>query len=391
MSKIVFFCIPAHGHTNPTLGVVRELVSQGHQVWYYSYNAFREKIEGAGAVFISCDSFDQELRLSPEEAARLGQDMALSARVLAETTLALDETICRHMKELRPDCIVADSMAIWGKAAALKLGIPFVSSTTTFAFNRDSAKIMKQDRPPLLSLLISMIKAQKQVNRLRKKGYPFRNMLDIISNAPDTHTIVYTSRQFQPAGHTFGDCYSFVGPSIRPVQEPFRKTGDTLVYISMGTVCNDRLPLYRNCVEAFRGSSCQVVISIGDSVDPSLLGPLPSNIQVFPHVDQMAVLQKADVFLSHCGMNSVNESLYFGVPLLMLPQTTEQKGVARRVEQVGAGLFLPDTAPGTIRSAAETLLTEPSFRQKAQNIAQSFRLCSGAKGAAWKILSVCER
>ena len=63
MSKIVFFCIPAHGHTNPTLGVVRELVSRGHQVWYYSYNIMREKIESAGATFISCDDYDMEQKL----------------------------------------------------------------------------------------------------------------------------------------------------------------------------------------------------------------------------------------------------------------------------------------------------------------------------------------
>ncbi len=50
MSKIVFFCIPAHGHTNPTLGVVRELTARGHQVRYYSYESFREKIKEAGAV-----------------------------------------------------------------------------------------------------------------------------------------------------------------------------------------------------------------------------------------------------------------------------------------------------------------------------------------------------
>ena len=52
MSKIVFFCIPAHGHTNPTLGVVKELVNRGHEVWYYSYNTFKEKIEKAGAKYI---------------------------------------------------------------------------------------------------------------------------------------------------------------------------------------------------------------------------------------------------------------------------------------------------------------------------------------------------
>ena len=72
MSKIVFFCIPAHGHTNPTLGVVRELVSRGHQVWYYSYNIMREKIESAGATFVSCDDYDMEQKLTPKDSVRVG-------------------------------------------------------------------------------------------------------------------------------------------------------------------------------------------------------------------------------------------------------------------------------------------------------------------------------
>ena len=77
MAKIVFFCIPAHGHTNPTLGVVRELVSRGHTVRYYSYEPMREKIEAAGAAFIPCDAYDTQLRLSPKEAAKVGSDLVL--------------------------------------------------------------------------------------------------------------------------------------------------------------------------------------------------------------------------------------------------------------------------------------------------------------------------
>ena len=130
MSKIVFFCIPAHGHTNPTLGVVRELVSRGHQVWYYSYHLMREKIESAGATFVPCDDYDMELRLDAKDSARLGKDLAFSAKILVDTTLALDDRVCREMETLKPDCIVADSMALWGKAVAQKLSIPFVSSTT---------------------------------------------------------------------------------------------------------------------------------------------------------------------------------------------------------------------------------------------------------------------
>ena len=121
MSKIVFFCIPAHGHTNPTLGVVRELISRGHQVFYYSYNMMRDKIESTGAVFVSCDEYDQEQRLDAKDGARIGKDLAFSTQILVDTTLALDDAVCEHMKELNPDCIVADSMAVWGKAVALKL------------------------------------------------------------------------------------------------------------------------------------------------------------------------------------------------------------------------------------------------------------------------------
>ncbi|MBQ5799543.1 MAG: glucosyltransferase, partial [Oscillospiraceae bacterium] len=89
MSNIVFFCIPAHGHTNPTLGVVRELVSRGHQVRYYSYNMMREKIEAAGATFVSCDAYDTEQKLGAKDAARMGKDLAFSTKVLVDTTLAL--------------------------------------------------------------------------------------------------------------------------------------------------------------------------------------------------------------------------------------------------------------------------------------------------------------
>ena len=94
MSKIVFFCIPAHGHTNPTLGVVRELVSRGHTVWYYSYNQMKDKIESAGARFISCDDYDMEQKLSPKDGARIGKDLAFSTQIIVETTLALDDRIC---------------------------------------------------------------------------------------------------------------------------------------------------------------------------------------------------------------------------------------------------------------------------------------------------------
>lgn len=389
MSKIVFFCIPAHGHTNPTLGVVRELISRGHEVWYYSYQPMREKIESTGAKYVSCDAYDTEQKLTPKDAARVGKDLAFSTKILVDTTLALDDMVCRDMQQLKPDCIVADSMAVWGKAIAMKLGIPFVSSTTTFAFNKYSAQIMKQSPGQIFSMIFSMPKIQKDLKRLQEKGYPIKNILDIIQNDDNTHTVVYTSPEFQPCAETFSDKYAFVGPSIRPVKDKISKTRDKLIYISMGTVNNDMLPFYKKCIDVFADTEYQVILSVGNLVSMEEFGRLPENIEVHAHVDQIAVLQKADVFVSHCGMNSVNESLYFCVPLVMLPQTSEQGGVAERVRQLGAGVKLDKMDARNVRKAVQQVLADASYKEKAREISAGFQKCAGAKGAADKILQVC--
>jgi UDP:flavonoid glycosyltransferase YjiC (YdhE family) len=121
MSKIVFFNIPAQGHTNPTLGVVRELIARGNEVYYYSYEMMREKIQGTGATFIPCDEYDQQINLSKEDTARIGKDLAFSTELIVNMTLALDDAIVKDMQKLKPDVIVADSMAFWGMLIAKKL------------------------------------------------------------------------------------------------------------------------------------------------------------------------------------------------------------------------------------------------------------------------------
>ncbi len=388
MSKIAFFCIPAHGHTNPTLGVVRELVQRGHEVWYYSYEPFKEKIEETGAMFIACDIYDAEKNLTPEEGARVGKDLAFSTKLLVDTTLALDEIVCKHMDELQPDCIVADSMAVWGKALAIKRNIPFVSSTTTFAFNQHSSKLMKQGIGELFGMIFSMPKINKQLKRLQDKGYPITNILSIIQNDNDTNTIVYTSEEFQPCAETFSNRYSFVGPSIRPAKETIEKSGKKLVYISLGTVTNLLMKFYKNAIEALKDSEYEVIMSVGEHTDMKELGEIPDNFKIYPSVDQIAVLQKADAFVTHCGMNSASEGLYFEVPLVLFPQTPEQGAVAARTTQVGAGIRLEKNTPEAIRSAVKTILEDESYKKNAVKISKSFKESGGASAAADKILRV---
>ena len=375
--KIAWFCIPAHGHTNPTLGLVKELTSAGHQVFYFSFEMFREKIEQTGARFIPCDGYDFDME-DKENADRVGKDKVFATELLVSSTLALDEMTTEKIKEINPDVIVSDSVAFWGKLVAMKHRIPYVSSTTTFAFNRYSAKYMKETPWDIAKMLFSMPKINKQIQRLREKGYPVKGLLEIVQNDNETNTIVYTSKYFQPCSETFSDRYHFIGPSIRPVTEPVRKTAEKTVYVSMGTV-NQNPEFYRNCIHALAKTDWQVIISMG--TNPEHFDHLPDNIQIYETVDQMAVLSIADAFITHCGMNSASEGLYFKVPLVLFPQTPEQGAVAKRTEELGAGIRLKSIAEADILDALKQVLADPEYKNNAIKVSDSFHACGGASEA----------
>ena len=260
----------------------------------------------------------------------------------------------------------------------MKHGLPYVSSTTTFAFNRYSAKYMKESVWDIVLMLFAMPRINKQLNRLREKGYPVKSLLDIVQNDNETNTIVYTSRYFQPCADTFSKKYHFIGPSIRPIIKPVEKTADKTVYISMGTV-NQNREFYRNCINVLKPTGWQVIISMGTNTDH--FEDLPENIQVYESVDQMAVLSIADAFITHCGMNSASEGLYFGVPLVLFPQTSEQGAVAKRVEELGAGVRLKSISGEDVLDALSKVISDPQFKTEAERVSESFKACGGTEEA----------
>lgn len=95
----------------------------------------------------------------------------------------------------------------------------------------------------------------------------------------------------------------------------------------------------------------------------------------------MAVLSIADAFITHCGMNSASEGLYFQTPLVLFPQTPEQGAVAARVEELGAGVRLKSISEEDVLHALEQILNEPEYKNNAVRISDSFRSCGGAAEA----------
>jgi MGT family glycosyltransferase len=221
----------------------------------------------------------------------------------------------------------------------------------------------------------------KSLSQLRKKGYEVKNVLDIIQNDNATKTLVYTSSFFQPYAETFSENYHFIGPILRKPTQTFKKSDIPTIFISLGTVDNAQADFYKLCFEALKDTPYHVILAIGETLDKAELGKIPKNFSVYSYVDQIAVLQVTDVFLTHCGMNSVSEALYFGIPLLLYPQTPEQYAVAVRVANLNAGKLLETLSPTALKTGIQDLLSDTTFKTGALHIQDSFFKAGGISEA----------
>lgn len=241
---------------------------------------------------------------------------------------------------------------------------------------------MKNTPKEMADMILGLPRVSKELKKLEPYGYHVKGALSLVQSDNQTDSIVYTSRRFQPYAESFSDHYAFVGPSVFSNVVPEKTKERPLVYISLGTVINDRPDFYTKCIEALRDQNVDVVISCGNAVNRGSLGVLPDNIHVYPYVDQLDILSKADVFITHCGMNSVSESLYMAAPMVLYPQTSEQKAVARRVMEIGAGTALNDDSVDGIRASVHEILSNSDYGKAAEVCSTDFRSCTGAAGAA---------
>ena len=385
--RIAFFCIPAHGHTNPMLPVAAELVRRGHSIRFYSFGGtgglpdFSDRIRKTGAEFVSCDACMPAV--SAEEVAGLKRVSITEMTVQSiRITLAMDSFLAEEFRMFRPDVVYTDSACFWGKLNAWKHHVPMVVSTSTFAFNQLSSQYMKHPPGEIADMVFGLPRIGRALKSMEPYGYHVKNPLSLVQSDNRTDSVVYTSRRFQPYAGSFSGHYAFVGPSLFSNVVPDKRKKRPLVYISMGTVINDRPDFYGKCFEALKDVNADVLISCGNAVDRGKLGVPPENFELQPYVNQLDVLSRADVFITHCGMNSVSESLYMAAPMVLYPQTGEQFAVAKRAAELGAGVLLKDDSVGGIRAAVQEILEHTSYRDAAEACSRDFRSCSGPSGAA---------
>lgn len=402
MSKVIFFNIPAQGHINPSLPVVRELVRRGEAVICVNAEQIRETIESAGSAFHPYPTLPSDV---PQIQAVMEQassgnlvDNALSLMRICEGLLPFVLDLLRQEK---PDYVLHDSLASWGKLGAQALGIPYAASFSTFV-------PIPGEMPPMNMKLMAGLAAQIlprlptawQISRRVKQKFGVRG-LSLLSALQTTGqiNIVYTSAEFQPDSKKLGPTFRFVGPSIsarpEPSDFPFDQlTSHPVTYISLGTINNMKTDFYRQCFAAFADHPGQFVLSAGKRTDLNELGKIPPNFIVRNFVPQLDVLQHVDVFVTHGGMNSVHEGLWYGVPLVVIPQQVEQAGNAALVVKQGAGVAVGDHPPlgrvttESLRAAVDKVLANrEAYRAQAVRLGETFRVAGGYERAAEELIA----
>ncbi|MGJ7912470.1 macrolide family glycosyltransferase [Neobacillus sp. LXY-1] len=387
MARVLFINSGSEGHVNPTIGLVQELIKRGEEVVYFTIEEFRERLEKTGATVRTIDA--QRFIKAFISGGR--SNFLERINGLLHTADIVIPSVLEQIEGEQFDYILHDSMFGCGRLLSQILKLPAINSCTTFAESEASfhnkLKQLSKNIPAE-----TFREYQRLVERVEEKyGVQINSPYEVFCN-PAQLTIVYTIRGFQPFEEEFDQTYKFVGPSIatRQTHENF----DTMtvmiknpIYISLGTVFNQEIEFYKLCVVAFGNTEHPVVMSIGNNTQASDLGDIPKNFIVKNYVPQTEVLKYAKLFITHGGMNSVHESLYYGVPLIVIPQSADQPFIADQVAKIGAGIQLQmqELTQKQLREAAEYVINQPSFQKAVAQMRESLLRSGGYQQAVNEI------
>lgn len=161
--------------------------------------------------------------------------------------------------------------------------------------------------------------------------------------------------------------------------------GHPLVYVTLGTVLSDPM-MYRPLLDGLAALHGRVtaLLTVGRTVDPAALGPLPSRVRVEQYVPQARVLPSCDGVVGHGGSGTTLGALAHGLPMLLAPRFADQFDNAIRCEQSGAAIVLTpeEITPEAVRDGLQRLIDDPSYRLGAQRVAAEIAAMPSAHEAA---------
>ncbi|OKJ25556.1 glycosyl transferase [Streptomyces sp. CB02130] len=384
-AHIAMFSIAAHGHVNPSLDVIRELVDRGHRVSYAIPASFAEKVAATGAEPVIWTS----ILPTDDDPDAWGTELIDNIEpFLADAIQALPQ-LAEAFAGDEPDLVLHDITSYPARVLAHRWGVPAVSLWPNLVPWEGYEKEVAE---PMTAELRQTERGQAYYARF--EGWLAENGLghvpadDFVSRP--RRGLVLIPEALQPnADRVNREMYAFVGAcqGDRADQGEWQRPADAekVLLVSLGSSFTKQPAFYRECVAAFGDlPGWHVVLQIGAHVDPAELGDVPGQVEVRAWVPQLAVLKQADAFITHAGAGGSQEGLATGTPMVAVPQAVDQFGNADMLQSLGVARHLPmeEVNAASLREAVLALADDPEVAARCARLSEQMAREGGTPRAA---------
>jgi UDP:flavonoid glycosyltransferase YjiC (YdhE family) len=390
--RALFMSTAERGHLHPMLGVLQWLRRDGHDVAWLCIPEPTPVLTGIEQLRLEGAPPPPPLVTHGEALARLVRDPLVLRDWIK--TLLLDavpgqvDPVRAALARWRPDVLCTDPMLYQGVIAAHLEGVPWVGISSSL-----NPAIPEPPPADLDCALLETVRVLSPQRRALFAGYGLELEFRVCDAISPFATTVFATEAFAgelplPRGA------HFVGPSLPPEGRdpapPLPALDGRVVYASFGSQISWQPEIFAKVAAACAPLDVTLVLSAGAlAADTSFVGALPGRVHVASFTPQLELLARTQAFVTHGGANSVMESLWAGVPLLVSPVCNDQPMQAQMIARRGCGIRL-DLATATVaeaRDALRALLDDPRYREALAPIQRSYRAADGARQAAGIVVS----
>ncbi|MFH8610504.1 macrolide-inactivating glycosyltransferase [Streptomyces sp. NPDC018029] len=384
-AHIAMFSIAAHGHVNPSLEVIRELVARGHRVTYAIPHVFVDKVAETGA---EPRPYTTTLPSPDDDPDAWGTELIDNIEPFLADAIQVLPELARAYEGDEPDLVLYDITSYPARVLARRWGVPEISlSPNLVAWEGYEEEVAE----PMYAELKETERGRAYYDRFT--GWLAENG---ITQQPDPfvgrppRSLVLIPKALQPnADRVDESVHTFVGAcqGDRAAQGDWERPADAekVLLVSLGSAFTKQPAFYRECVKAFGDlPGWHVVLQVGKHVDAGELGDVPENVEVHPWVPQLAVLKKADAFITHAGAGGSQEGLATATPMVAVPLATDQFGNADMLQGLGVARHVPmeEATAETLREAVLALAGDPEVARRLGEIQRSMAAEGGTERAA---------
>jgi zeaxanthin glucosyltransferase len=398
--KFGFICPNVPGHLNPMTALARQLQARNHEVVFlYSSGA-------ADLPSIPGPEEDPLKENLPEVSKLQGPDaVKFSLRMLMTQTETILKSLPAMVESNGIDALVLDTVQFYAELGAIQLGMPYIQvaaavhldfsgytplclygwphQTTPVALARNREGVT--NFVTLLESVNEGVKAHAESAGLKIDWEdPSSTLSPLASISQLPKAFDFESSHWPSQFHHTGPFHD--GKGRGHIDFPWERiTGEPLIYASMGTILNGQIDVFRTIVAALaKHKDLQLVLSVGDQVDPARIGPVPNNAIIVKKAPQLEVLKQASVCITHAGLNTVLESLAQGVPQVAIPVAYDQPGVAARIadKQTGVVTSLDKLTADHLSTLLSEVLSNAIYRDNAGKLQKAIVEANGLSVAA---------